>query len=268
MLLFKARRRRRLRQRPFPPIWRRYLQENVAIYPRLTEADQRELEGHIHVFLAEKYFEGCGGLAMSDEIRITIAGQACLLLLHRETDYYPGLRSILVYPRGYFAQVRTTGPAGMVIEGVDSRSGESWHTPGAGGPVVLSWRDARVGGANDRDGRNLVYHEFAHQLDGESGSIEGAPRLADASAYAAWARVLGREYRGLHDDLRSGRPTLLNPYGATNPAEFFAVATETFFERAPEMRERHPELYEQLKGFYQQDPAALYSAAPEMRYST
>ena len=115
MLLFKARRRRRRRQRPFPPIWRRYLQENVAIYPRLTEADQRELEGHIHVFLAEKYFEGCGGLAMSDEIRITIAGQACLLLLHRETDYYPGLRSILVYPRGYFAQVRTTGPAGMVI---------------------------------------------------------------------------------------------------------------------------------------------------------
>ncbi len=265
MMLFKSRRRRRLRESPFPPIWRRYLNDNVAIYSRLPEADRRELEGHIRVFLAEKYFEGCGGLEMTDEIRVTIAGQACLLLLHRETDYFPGLRTILVYPSGYLAQVKTTGPAGLVIEGIDSRFGESWHTPGAGGPVVLSWRDAKTGGANDRDGRNLVYHEFAHQLDGESGSVEGAPLLRERSMYTPWANVLGREYRGLIDDLRSARPTLLNPYGAQSPAEFFAVATETFFERPLELRERHPELYAQLRSFYQQDPASLYSGEPGTR---
>jgi Mlc titration factor MtfA (ptsG expression regulator) len=258
MLLFKGRRRRTLRSQPFPPIWRRYLEENVAIYSRLPGADQRELEGHILVFLVEKYFEGCGGLELTDEIKVTIAGQACLLLLHRETDYYPGLRTILVYPSGYFAEVRSTGPAGRVIEGTDTRFGESWHTPGAGGPVVLSWRDAKAGGADPADGRNLVFHEFAHQLDGESGAVEGAPLLRERSMYTPWARVLGREYQALIRDLQTARPTLLNPYGATSPAEFFAVATETFFERPVEMRAQHPELYEQLRAFYEQDPASLY----------
>jgi MtfA peptidase len=258
MLIFKSRRRRKLRSRPFPPVWRRYLEENVAIYRRLPEADRRELEEHIQVFLAEKYFEGCAGLEISDEMRLTIAGQACLLLLHRETDYYRGLKSILVYPAGYLAQSKTMGPAGVITEGLDSRRGESWHTPGVGGPVVLSWRDVAAGGADDHDGRNVVYHEFAHQLDGESGGVEGAPRLPDASMYARWSEVLGQEYRRLISDLHSGRPTVLNPYGASSPAEFFAVATEAFFERPVELRAHHPDLYAQLASYFRQDPAALF----------
>ena len=232
----------------------------MPIYGRLPEADRRELERHIQIFLAEKYFEGCAGLAVTDEMRVIIAGQACLLLLHRETNYYPGLRTILVYPSGYFAHSRSIGPGGLVTEGMDPRSGESWHTPGAGGPVVLSWRDVKAGAVNERDGHNVVYHEFAHQLDGESGSVEGAPVLHERSQYTPWAQVLGREFHRLRDDLRSGQPTLLNAYGATSPAEFFAVATETFFERPLEMRARHPELYEQLRGYYRQDPAKLFES--------
>jgi MtfA peptidase len=258
MPILKHLRRRRLRRKPFPPIWRRYLEENVPIYRRLPEEDQRELEMHVQIFLAEKYFEGCGGLTLTDEMRTTIAAQACMLLLHRETDYYPGLRTILVYPAGYFARSRNVGPGGVVTESVDPRLGESWHTPGAGGPVVLSWRDVKAGAANDRDGHNVVYHEFAHQLDGESGSVEGAPRLQERSQYTPWAQVFGREFQRLHAELRSGQPTLLNPYGASSPAEFFAVATETFFERPLEMRARHPALYEQLRGYYRQDPARLF----------
>jgi MtfA peptidase len=258
MLLLRSIRRRRLRQRPFPPHWRRVLEERLPIYRRLPQADQRELEGHMQVFLAEKYFEGCAGLRITEEMRITIAAQACLLLLHRDAGYYRGLRTILIYPAGYFAQTRSVGPAGVVTEGVAPRSGESWHTPGAGGPVVLSWRDVTLGAADERDGRNVVYHEFAHQLDGESGAVEGAPLLRDKSMYAAWSHVMGREYRALFEDLRAGRPTLLNPYGATSPAEFFAVATEAFFEQPLELRARHPELYQQLKAYFQQDTAALF----------
>jgi Mlc titration factor MtfA (ptsG expression regulator) len=259
MPLLKRWRRRRAASRPFPPVWRRVLEENFPYYRCLSPADRGELERHILVFLSEKYFEGCAGLRMTDEIRVTIAAQACQLLLHRETDYYPGLRSILVYPSGYFAPAKVAGPGGVVTEMIQGRLGESWHTPGAGGPVVLSWEDVKRGAADPGDGRNVVFHEFAHQLDGESGSVEGAPLLDRRSSYIAWARVLGREYRALIDDLRQQRPTLLNGYGAQSPAEFFAVVTEAFFEMPVPLKARHPELYDQLAGFFRQDPAALWS---------
>jgi Mlc titration factor MtfA (ptsG expression regulator) len=257
-MLLKKRRRRRAAERPFPPVWRRMLEENFPYYRCLPPGDQRELERHILVFLSEKYFEGCAGLEMTDEIRVTIAAQACLLLLHRETNYYPGLKTILVYPAGYFAPAKVAGPGGVVTEVMQGRSGESWNTPGAGGPVVLSWRDVKHGAADAGDGRNVVFHEFAHQLDGESGAVDGAPLLDRASSYIAWARVLGAEYRRFLDDLRSARPTLLNPYGAQSPAEFFAVITEAFFEMPRQLRARHPALYEQLAGFFRQDPAAVF----------
>jgi Mlc titration factor MtfA (ptsG expression regulator) len=256
-MLFKRRRRKRLRDQPFPPAWRDILLHRLPYYRCLPGPDQRELEGHIQVFLAEKYFEGCAGLVLTDEMRLVIAAQACMLLLHRETDYYPGLSTILVYPESYLAHVHGVGPAGVVTEGPAWRRGESWHTPGGRSPVILSWRDVEAGAADIHDGANVVFHEFAHQLDGESGAVEGAPALERRSQYIAWARTLGREYNALIEDLRNNRPTLLSAYGATSPAEFFAVLTECFFERARELRERHPELYAQLRGFYRQDPAAL-----------
>lgn len=259
MLIGKSRRRAKLREQPFPAEWLAIVRTRVPYFSRLTPEDQRELLGHIRVFLAEKRFEGCAGLEITDEIRVTIAAQACVLLLHRDTDYYPDLTAILVYPRAFRSATRHQGPGGLVTEGAPARSGESWKgsiSPAGGGPVVLSWDDVRRGAADMADGNNVVFHEFAHQLDGESGSVEGAPRLDQPSAYTSWARALGAEYDRLLVDIAWDRPTLLGGYAATSPAEFFAVATEFFFERPRALKQFHPALYQQLSAYFKQDPAA------------
>lgn len=255
MFGFRRRRRERLRATPLPDAWRAIVERNVALYRRLPEADRRELLGHVQVFLAEKHFEGCGGLELTDEIRVTIAAQACVLLLHRETDYYPECASILVYPHAYVAPVQEQ--TGWVVhEGTSARLGESWVR----GVVVLSWDDVLAGAADVHDGHNVVLHEFAHQLDQEDGSGDGAPPLPRRSMYVAWARVLSGEYEALRADAAAGRPSVLDHYGATNPAEFFAVASECFFEKPQQMRAKHPELYDELREFYAQDPLALRPA--------
>jgi MtfA peptidase len=247
---FKRRRRERLRAAPFPPEWDGILRRNVPYYDRLDEADRKELHGHIHVFLAEKHFEGCGGLALTDEIRVTIAAQACLLLLHRDTDYYRRLVTVLVYPSAYTAKGVEPIGGGVMLEGEEARLGEAW----TGGVVVLSWDDVRAGASDIHDGHNVVLHEFAHQLDQEDGAADGAPILDRRSQYVAWARVLGGEYERLRRASRAGKESVLDGYGATNPAEFFAVATECFFEKPAQLRRKHPELYEELKEYYRQDP--------------
>ncbi|MBU0756297.1 MAG: zinc-dependent peptidase [Planctomycetes bacterium] len=256
MFGFKKKRRLRIRQRLFPPSWLAILKRNMPYYAYLSKSDQEELGGHVQVFLDEKRFEGCGGLEITDEIRVTIAAQACMLLLHRESDYYPTLKSILVYPHAYLAETRHRLSDGTAVVGKTARAGESWFE----GSVVLSWDDVRQSAADINDGRNVVFHEFAHQLDSESGANEGAPDLPKGSMYIAWARVLGHEYRRLIDDLEHHRKTLLNGYGATNPAEFFAVVTEAFFERLVALKAMHPALYEEMKLFYQQDTAARFQA--------
>jgi MtfA peptidase len=250
---FKRRRRERLRAAPFPAAWLDVIEKNVPLYTRLPDADRRELQGLVQIFLAEKSFEGCGGLELTDEIKVTIAAQACLLLLHRETDVYPRLVTILVYPSAYVAKAREPIGGGMALEGEDIHLGESWSS----GVVVLSWDDVRSGASDIHDGRNLVLHEFAHQLDREDGEINGTPLLDQRSQYVAWGRVLNSEYERLRRDSWLGRYTVLDEYGATNPAEFFAVATECFFEKSGVLQKRHPELYAELKTFYRQDPAQL-----------
>ncbi len=252
LLDFRGRRRRRVAARRFPLDWSDLLEKNIGIYRELSREEQDELHRRILIFLDEKTFEGVGGLEMTDEIRITIAAQACLLLLGRATDYYPTLSSIIVYPSAYVAPSKQQLPDGTMIEGPQARRGESWHR----GNVVLSWDDVLRGAADAEDGHNVVLHEFAHQLDGEYGGMEGAPLLANRSMYTAWAKVLGAEYEELVERVYRGRPSAIDAYGATNPAEFFAVVTELFFERPRELRAEHPELYEQLRGFYRQDPAA------------
>jgi len=211
----------------------------------------------IHVFLAEKSFEGADGLAVGDDVRVMIAAQACLLLLHRDTDFYPGLRSIVVYPRGFVVETEEELDDGTVIEGQEERSGESWYR----GSVVLAWDDVLGGAATMRDGYNVVIHEFAHQLDNESGQIDGAPNLGGRARYREWASVFTPEYERLIDDVAHHRKTVLDKYGATHPAEFFAVATETFFEKPRALRRRHPELYAQLMAYFQQDPAVRFERA-------
>ena len=252
MFNFKARRRQRLRSQLFPHLWLEIIRGNVPYYDRLTGSEQEELRGDIQVFLAEKNFEGCGGLEMTDEIKVTVAAYACILLLHRQHDFYPRLQTILVYPDAYPARVIRPGPGNMVIEGHEMRAGESWNT----GAVVISWNHAFHRPGDPQGGRNVVLHEFAHQLDQEDGSVDGAPLLPKTSMYRAWARILGREYQSLVEAADANRPTLLDKYGATNPAEFFAVVTEYFFEQPTQLKAQHPELYDELRLYYQQDPAA------------
>jgi Mlc titration factor MtfA (ptsG expression regulator) len=251
MLRFlRKKRRKRLLETPVPPDWLHIIERNFPLFFRLPAADRTELLGHIKIFLAEKQFEGCGGLEITDEIRVTIAAQACLLLLHRKTDYYPLLSSILVYPGMYVAEIAEESPGGIVNEGLDERIGETWSM----GSVVLSWEDVIDDAADMLDGLNVTLHEFAHQLDEENGDADGIPVLEHPGQYAAWARVMTESYEQLRRDSRLGRPTVLDEYGATDPAEFFAVATECFFEQSAELKQRHPELYGQMKEFYRQDP--------------
>jgi hypothetical protein len=250
-------RRRRLMKKPLPPEWLAIVERNMPYYQLLPSEQQRMLQGLVQVFLSEKRFEGCGGLELTDEIRVTIAAQGCVLLLARETDVYPELRSVLVYPNAYIANVTARQPDGTVVEGWQGRLGESWTQ----GYVVLSWDEVLRDASDIHDGRNVVFHEFAHQLDSESGAAEGAPLLPESSMYDDWARVFGAEYQALCDNVERDEPTLLDAYGTVSPAEFFAVATEFFFELPLELEAHHPELYGQLKLFYRQDPALLMRTA-------
>jgi len=243
-------RRKKLLAAALPDEYARIIGRNVPLYARLPDSLKRQLGGLVSVFLAEKHFEGCGGLKITDEIKVTIAAQACVLLLNRKTKYFPRLGTILVYPNTYVAKtVSSEGP--LVVEERSVRLGESWQR----GPVVLAWDSVTGGTSNAPDAQNVVIHEFAHQLDQEDGDADGAPILEHHSRYKAWAQVLSAEYEALQKRKETRSRSVLDKYGATDPAEFFAVATETFFEKPGQMRKNHPELYEELKDYYKLDPA-------------
>ncbi|PYL86914.1 MAG: hypothetical protein DMF17_04735 [Verrucomicrobia bacterium] len=239
----KQRRRQRLRAQSFPPAWQSIVTRNLPIFRRLPPEDQTELLGHVQVFLAEKHLEGCGGLELTDEIRVTIAAQACLLLLHRDTDYYPQLITILVYPSSFTAYEARHLGGNIWEEGGQERLG---HTARRLGAMVLAWDSAKRGAADPSDGRNLVLHEFAHQLDFED---------------LAWSRVMSKGFEALRAADEAGMATVLDTYGAKDPAEFFAVVTEAFVERPRALRAKHSELYAELARFFRQDPTR-YSAEP------
>ena len=230
-------RRRRLRASPFPEQWLRLIQRNVVFFHRLSERDREELLGHVQVFLAEKRFEGCGGFEITDEVRVIIAAQACLLLLHRRTEYFPGLLTILVYPLTYMVEERRQIGEHLWEEGTVSRLGETGRRMGS---LVLSWGAVQYAAADPADGKNVVLHEFAHQLDFENDASDGVPGLATREQQVAWAVVMKSEFASLRAADESGIPTLLDTYGATNPAEFFAVSFEAFCERPRALREHHP----------------------------
>ncbi len=251
---FAARRRERARRLalPFPRAWREILERNVPLYERLSADQRQRLEAQVQRFLLDLSFEGCGGLEVDDEIRVTIAGQACLLSLRHDQRPFPRLRSILVYPTAYSSDGTRVTEGGFMEEGEQSRLGESWHQ----GYVVLAW-DAVLHGASDLDdGHNVVLHEFAHQLDQEDGVADGVPLFDHPLRYGQWARVLERDFEKLVARSSRGHNTVLDAYGATNKAEFFAVATETFFEKPHALERRYPELYELLCEFYGLEPTA------------
>jgi Mlc titration factor MtfA (ptsG expression regulator) len=250
--------RKKLRSAPVSTEWKRLIETYCPLFHRLAGADQNELEAHLQVFMAEKKFEGCGGLVMSDEIKVCIAAHACLLLLHRQTDCYPSLKSVLVYPNTYVVPTTRHVGGGIMEEVHQQRAGESWPE----GAVVLAWdvigNDIR---APER-GHSVIFHEFAHQLDFEDGRADGVPLLGRGETiatrrrrYSDWARVMRAEFDLLQAQVNRGESTVLREYGATNPAEFFAVATECFFCLPLALQQRHPELYGEMKWYYQQDPA-------------
>lgn len=246
----KYRRRQRLRAQPFPEAWRQILKRRMPYFRRMPADLQLQLKKHIQVFLAEKIFVGCDGLVVTDEMRVTIAAQACLLLLNRKTDYYPQLSQILIYPSAFIVNKTHPDASGLVTEQRQVLSGESWQQ----GQVILSWQDTVADADVHDDGRNVVIHEFAHQLDQENGPANGAPILARAEHYQSWSKTLQREFHTLQQQTALGYRSLLNPYGATNPAEFFAVVSEVFFEQPHALAEQHPALYAEFSRYYRLDP--------------
>jgi len=249
----RALRNRRIKQlavMPFPDDWERILERNVALYRYLPDALREQLHNDIKIFITEKHFEGLDGLEITDEIKVTIAAEASMLLLNRKNSDYPKLSSILVYPSAYVTKQRTAVGGGVYIEGQSARLGESWQH----GSVVLAWDNVRQGAVNSQDGHNVVLHEFAHQLDQEDGIADGAPILEKRSSYATWARIMSKEYEHLRSNIEHHKKSVMDKYGGTNPAEFFAVATETFFEKPVQLKKKAPDLYAELMSFYNVDP--------------
>jgi MtfA peptidase len=242
--------RKPLKNRHFLPLWNAVIENNLPIYSRLSPVERKRLQGHIQVFLAEKQFIGCQGLQITEEMKLTIAASACLLLLNEREEYFPKLRSILIYPSTYFVNETVATSNYIVEERRVARLGESWTKD----QVILSWEQVKQDTCNWKDGHNVVLHEFAHQLDQEDGKAEGVPILPRKSDYLIWARIMTAEYQQLCNDVEQGTKTLMDSYGATNPAEFFAVATETFFEKPLQLLKKHPALYELLQRYYQVDP--------------
>jgi Mlc titration factor MtfA (ptsG expression regulator) len=261
-------RRRRALAQPLAPAQLAVLERNVTQYGGMAPEQQARLQRLVQQFLFEKNFVGCAGLEVTDEMRVTIAGQACLLLLGRIRDramgpVYPQLHTILLYPGAFLVPKNEVDEAGVVTPTRQDLLGESWGD----GRVVLSWQHVRRAphAATLADGipQNVVLHEFAHQLDSESGSHNGAPYLGSADSYRSWSEVLARDFAALRADAVFGQHGVLDHYGATSPAEFFAVATESFFEQPHRLAARHPALFAEFEKYYRVDPRAWRAAPAE-----
>jgi MtfA peptidase len=243
-------RQNRLKRRPLSPQQQATLEHSLPMYESLSVDERRRLQGHVLVFLSQKQFIGCRGLQVTEQMKVTVAAIASLLLLNERGKYFPRLRSILMYPDAYIAHERVAMAGGVVEERQVARLGESWTTD----QVVLSWQQIQYDLTHWQDGQNVILHEFAHQLDQEDGKAEGVPILQRDADYKTWAEIMTVEYQQLCDRTAKGQKTVMNPYGATNPAEFFAVATETFFEKPHQFMAHHGALYDQLQRYYQFDP--------------
>ncbi|MFK7831186.1 MAG: zinc-dependent peptidase [Congregibacter sp.] len=245
----RRKREHRLLSAAFPEHWQKILTERIPVYSVLQVDERKKLEQLIQLFLDDKRFYGCAELEITEVMKVCIAAEACLLLLGPSGPVYPKLQSILVYPTGFVAKRDLHQEDGTVVDGEHHLLGESWDI----GRVILSWDDAEQGARDFGDGHNVVLHEFAHQLDSASGTTNGAPPLR-RNSYQTWATVFSKNFEDLQKRVMHGKPTVMDSYGATNPAEFFAVATETFFEKPDDLFARRPDLFEELQQYYRVDP--------------
>lgn len=228
---------------PFPEEWRVILREHVPFYDGMGDELRERFEEKLKVFARTKEFVGAGGLELDETMKVVISAAAARLVANIPGEHYERLTEIVVYPSHY----RHPGDDDKVVFG-------EAHTFGT---VVLSWDAVRAGFSNERDGHNTAMHELAHVLDIEDGRFDGTPELHRFAAYAPWANVMSEAYLGLR---AAKRKQVLRSYGATNEAEFFAVATEAFFEKPKQLRTRSPELYALLVEYYMTDPAAELDA--------
>lgn len=237
--------RKRLLAEPYPEHWNAWLTNNVAQYSQLTDAQRTRLRTDLRILVTEKNWEGCDGLRMTEEIKVTIAAQAALMLVGMEHDYFSQVLSIIVFPSQYE----------MVREETDQEAKVALGQAFWRGPVLLSWNEVLAEGRDPSAGRNLVIHEFAHQLDFLDGSVNGVPALRDAKQTHRWSRAMKAQFLRLQRDLRRGRKTFLGEYAATHPTEFFSVLSEKFFTVPRELKHFHPNLHEILVEYYGIDPS-------------
>ena len=251
---FRNRRREKILRTPFPQSWRDILSEKVTHYGYLDQKERFQLEQLIQIFVSEKNFEGCGGLPLTDEIKIVIAAQACLLVLGLPSFQYVDLESVLVYPTtvtlpesrpGVFSQSWGIVPDQQAI------LGQAWLR----GPVILVWDTVLRDSRHPERGHNVVYHEFAHILDMRDGTADGTPELHSVQLYRQWVEICTKEFFRLKKKVDRQENSLLDSYGAVHESEFFAVATELFFDRPRRMEQEYPQLYNVLREYYRQDTA-------------
>lgn len=248
---WKRRRRQRLQRQPFPASWEQILDANCSVWSLLSRDEKDKIRRTLQVLVAEKHWEGCNGLEFQEEMAVTISAQAALLVMGLpEEFYFDHVLSVLLYPSTYIARdVEQHG--GLVVESDSFRLGEAWYR----GPVILAWDDVLAGARGEQPGRNVVLHEFSHQIDMLNGrEADAVPPIDDQAFLERWLQIVPEEFERLRLDCRQGT-NFFDCYGATKPGEFFAVVTEFFFEAGPEMQTYHPELYDLWKTFYRQDPA-------------
>lgn len=248
LFFYRNWRRQRELQQPFPETWRKLLHETVPFYASLPSSLKKRFEEHVQLFIAEKDFYGCDGFGVDDTVRVTIAGHACLLVLERPFSTYDEVRSILVYPDIY--RVQSPQHDGMIVHMNEQvRAGEA----SSRGQVVLAWTECEEAASKSAGAHNVILHEFAHQLDYLDGTADGAPPLSGEFA-DQWQQTMSRAYENLRQSLRHHSHSWLDPYGATQPAEFFAVLTEAFFQQPEHIHKAQPDVFDALKNYYRMDP--------------
>ena len=253
----RARRRRAIAEQPFPGAWHDILRHGVKQAQWLDEAETDRLRSWVAVFVAEKHFEGCGGLEITDEVRVTIAGQAGLVTLGFEGEWFDALKSVLVYPGDYIVPRSTPLEGGGELEWREARVGETW----SGGSMVLSWPGVLDGG-RVRDGpRSVVIHECAHLVDAIDGDIDGIPPLP-AVGRQEWITGIAACRARFGEALDDGRSTAFDEYAAESDAEFFAVASECFFQDPHRLVRHDRTLYDLLSVAWRQDPRSRMPISP------
>ncbi len=256
----RTRRRLAISREPIPAQWQEWIRHDAPAYSRLPAQLRERLHGLIQIFVQQKSFVGCNGLEVTGRMKVVIAANACLLVLNRpgvpQDGLYDDLYSILIYPTPFIVPDTHRHSNGLVSEGARVLSGQAWDSR----RIILSWEDIEHASSL---GHNVVLHEFAHYLDMEDETMDGAPGLATPADFREWSRIFWEEYDRLRANLQAGIPGLIDPYAATAPAEFFAVVTEVFFGQPHELEQQHPQLYQQLRKYYRLDPARWTQGEPQ-----